>query len=60
MTQAELSRRLRVSQSYVSKCERAELRLDLIEVRRWCHAMGVCFSTFAADVDTALPGRPRE
>lgn len=32
---------LGVTQSFISKCERGERRLDIVEVRSWCRAMGV-------------------
>jgi transcriptional regulator with XRE-family HTH domain len=36
VTQVELARRLGQSQSFVSKCERGETRLDLVQLRRIC------------------------
>lgn len=40
-TQAALAARLGNTQSYVSKCERGERRLDVMELIRWCEALGV-------------------
>lgn len=39
ITQIELAERLGETQSFISKCERGERRLDLIELREWCRAL---------------------
>lgn len=44
LTQAELARRLGVPQSYVSKYETGERRLDVPETAVVCDAIGVPFS----------------
>ncbi len=41
LTQSELAQRLGQTQSFVSKCERGERRLDVVELRWFCDAMGV-------------------
>lgn len=41
LTQSELAQRLGQTQSFVSKVERGERRLDVVELRWWCRAMGV-------------------
>jgi len=41
ITQVELAQRLRTTQSYVSKCERGERRIDIIEYISYCEALGV-------------------
>lgn len=41
LTQAELADRLTKPQSYVSKVETCERRLDLIEAAEWCVALEV-------------------
>ncbi len=46
LTQVELARRLCVPQSYVSKYETGERRLDLPETAVVCDAIGVPFSSF--------------
>lgn len=46
LTQMDLANRLGMTQSQVSKCERGERRLDLIELRAWCQALGLKLSIF--------------
>jgi transcriptional regulator with XRE-family HTH domain len=41
LTQGQLAAKLGVTQSFVSKCERGERRLDVVEFRTWCLAIGV-------------------
>ncbi len=64
-TQARLAERLGQTQSFVSKCERGERRLDLVEVRAFCKALGLSFPEFVAEVErrigegaTRLPTHP--
>ena len=53
LTQTQLAERLRSTQSFVSKCERGERRLDIAELRAWCKALKVPFATFASQLDKA-------
>jgi len=53
-TQVDLASQLGTDQSYVSKYERAERRLDIIEVRSICGALGVDFTTFIASFEEQL------
>lgn len=46
LTQADLAARLRESQSFVSKCERGERRMDIVELREFCAAMGTTLDKF--------------
>lgn len=59
LTQTQLARELGWTQTKVSKCERGERRLDIVEVRRWCGAMGISFATFAKRLDGELDGRKK-
>jgi len=62
LTQVELAQRLKETQSWVSKCERGERRLDIIELRKFCAAMGVSFVEFCQEIEsdmTASAKRPR-
>lgn len=46
LTQTELSEMLGCPQSYVSKYENGERRLDYVEVRDICNALGVSMQSF--------------
>ena len=46
LTQEELGARLGQTQSFVSKCERGERRLDIVEARAFCKALDISFSSF--------------
>jgi len=39
LTQIDLAERLGVTQSFISKCERGERRIDLLEWLKFCKAM---------------------
>jgi ribosome-binding protein aMBF1 (putative translation factor) len=52
LTQSELGRLLRKPQAFVSKVERCERRLDVIEAAEWCLALQV-------RIDDVLPARLR-
>jgi len=47
LLQAELGKRLRRSQSYVSMAERGNIRLDALQLHDWCAACGSSLSEFA-------------
>jgi transcriptional regulator with XRE-family HTH domain len=46
MTQVELARKLKITQSQVGKVERGERRLDVVELEIWCKAFGVPLREF--------------
>lgn len=54
LTQHELAARLGQTQSWVSKCERGERRLDVVEVRAFCRALGIRPADFVQKVDDAI------
>lgn len=54
ITQVELAKRLNATQSFVSKCESGDRRLDAVELRTWCRAVGVSFVGFMTEIDAAL------
>jgi len=55
-TQGELAKRLGQTQSFISKCERGERRIDVIELRAFCKALGVDFVSFVTRVHKRLGG----
>lgn len=54
LKQEEVAQALGESQSWVSKCERGERRLDLVEVRAFCRVFGIAFAVFCQQVDDAI------
>lgn len=57
VTQIQLAERLGQSQSFVSKCERGERRIDLIQLRMICQVLGVTLPEFVAELERRLPRR---
>ena len=55
LTQQELAGRLERPQSFVSKYERGERRLDIIEFIRVARAIGVVPSKAIADLEKSMP-----
>lgn len=54
LRQSDLAKVLGRGQGTVSKVERGERRLDVIELRMWLNALGVDFVNFARDLDSLL------
>lgn len=46
LTQAQLAKKIDETQSYVSKVERGERRLDLVQLRFFCKAFGIGLREF--------------
>ena len=53
LTQQCMAAMLNATQTFISKCERGERRLDVVELRLWCAALGVEMSEFVAQFDAA-------
>jgi ribosome-binding protein aMBF1 (putative translation factor) len=54
MRQEDLAKRIGVPQSFVSKYESGDRRLDFIEVRKVCAALGVSLADFVRAFEEAL------
>ena len=54
LTQQQLAQKLNQSQSFVSKCERGERRIDIVEMRNFCMAMGVSLRSFIEELELGL------
>jgi transcriptional regulator with XRE-family HTH domain len=54
VTQTELAKRLKEKQTFVSKFERGERRIDVIELRTICKALGTSFPAFVKNLDSSL------
>lgn len=54
VTQVQLAQRLGMTQSFISKCDRGTVRLDMVQVRRICLALGVPFQELVRRFEAAL------
>ena len=54
LTQTDVARRLKQPQSFVSKYESGERRLDVLELREVCRAIGVPLPEFIKSLEQAL------
>lgn len=54
VTQAALATRLRMTQSMISKIETGERRLDVVELRQFCRAIGTPFLQLVKELDRRL------
>ncbi len=52
----EIQRRLQRPNSYVSKVESGDKRLDILELREYCEACGVSVVDFVRDLEKKLSG----
>lgn len=58
--QTELASRMGETQVFVSKCERGDRRLDIIETIRWCNALGLDLSELASRLaETSLGSKAK-
>jgi transcriptional regulator with XRE-family HTH domain len=54
LTQEQIAARLETTQSIISKCERGERRLDIVELKAWCQALGISLPVFIAEFEKAI------
>ena len=54
LTQTQVAERLGQTQSFVSKVERGERRIDIVELRAFCAAIDVVFGAFVSQIERAL------
>lgn len=54
VSQVELAERLNTTQAFISKCERGERRLDIIETKTWVEALGIPFARFIQGFEDSL------
>lgn len=54
LTQKQIAERLETTQSIISKCERGERRLDVVELKAWCQALDIPLPVFIAEFEKAL------
>jgi transcriptional regulator with XRE-family HTH domain len=54
ITQVQLAKRLKQSQSFVSKMERGDRRLDVVQLRTICQIYGSSLLEFVTQLETEL------
>jgi transcriptional regulator with XRE-family HTH domain len=54
LTQGQIADRLETTQSVVSKCERGERRLDIVELKAWCQALDTSLPAFITEFEKVL------
>jgi transcriptional regulator with XRE-family HTH domain len=59
LTQADLAKQLKLTQSFVSKIERGDRRLDIIQLRTICEVFGLSLAEFVEQLEAELVGSPR-
>ncbi len=59
VTQVQLAERIGETQSHYSKMERGEVRLDVIQLRIICAALGTALPAFVLELEKRLAGRER-
>jgi transcriptional regulator with XRE-family HTH domain len=59
VTQVQLAERVNETQSHFSKMERGEVRLDVIQLRTVCHALGTTLPAFVANLEERLGKREK-
>jgi len=55
LRQVDLAKRLGQPQSFVSKYESGERRLDILELRSLCKAVGTTLEQFVTELEQRLP-----
>ena len=54
LTQTQLARKIGETQTFVSKCERGERRVDVIELRTFCRAFGISLKQLVSALEKAI------
>lgn len=54
LTQMQLASKIGETQTFVSKCERGERRIDVIELRTFCRAFGLTLDQFVSALERAM------
>jgi transcriptional regulator with XRE-family HTH domain len=54
LTQAQLARRIGETQTFVSKCERGERRLDVVELLTICQVCGTSLKRFVTKFEQSI------
>lgn len=56
LTQEQLAQKLGVTQSFIAKVEGGERRVDIVELRAFCAALGISLSEFVETFEREISG----
>jgi transcriptional regulator with XRE-family HTH domain len=54
LSQTELALKIGETQTMISKCERGERRIDVVELQTFCQAFGLSLKEFVATLERVL------
>lgn len=54
LTQEQLALKLNQTQSFISKCERGERRIDVVELRAFCNALEISIEEFIRQLEQII------
>jgi len=57
LTQEQLADQLNQTQSFISKCERGERRIDVVELRAFCMALEIPIEEFIRQLEEIISDR---
>lgn len=60
LTQIQLAEKIDETQTFVSKCERGERRIDVVELGAFCQAFGMSLKQFVTVFEKAMESSPRK
>lgn len=60
LTQVQIAKRLKVGQSAISKVEKGERRIDIVELRQWAKALGMSLTDFVVAFEIYLKKHRKE
>jgi transcriptional regulator with XRE-family HTH domain len=59
LTQTQLAQKIGETQTFISKCERGERRIDVVELRTFCQAFGMSLKQFVAVLERSMRQKKR-
>lgn len=54
LSQSQVAKKIGETQTFVSKCERRERRIDVIELRTFCRAFGITLKQFVSALEKVI------
>ena len=54
LSQSQVAKKIGETQTFVSKCERGERRIDVIELRTFCRAFGITMKQFVSALEKVI------